>query len=188
MAGLIVAAVAACSFTELTARSSWSGVACGTRSQLADRTRTVEVGSSMLKSLVPSGQGPRPLMFSLGPESETVRTAKRRHALLLREHRWHRCEDGRERRAGGERDHTRACRPLVAACPPTMAPTSRCRAPASSAVTRFLEAGCAPACHTWPSLLRGSRPARPVWPLGKRPVARLVTARANVHCEAPPQP
>ena len=31
-------------------------------------------------------------------------------------------------------------------------------------------------------------PARPVWPLGKRPVARLVTARANVHCEAPPQP
>ena len=56
------------------------------------------------KSLAPSGQGPRPSMFSPGPESETVRTAKGRHALLLHEHRWHRCEEGRERRAGGEHD------------------------------------------------------------------------------------
>ena len=53
----------------------------------------------------PLWPGPRPLMFSLGPESETVRTAKRRHALLVREHRWHCCDDGRERRAGRERDH-----------------------------------------------------------------------------------
>ena len=46
-----------------------------------------------------------PALFSPGPDSETVRTAKGRHALLLHEHRWHRCEEGRERRAGGERGY-----------------------------------------------------------------------------------
>lgn len=59
-------------------------------------------GHQHVQNLVPSGPAAPTFALSPGPESETFGWAKGRHALLLHEHRWDHCADGRERRAGGE--------------------------------------------------------------------------------------